>query len=219
MPNKNIRALALKEKLDVPMAILAVLWVVVIVASLILEKDNPLRNSLDGLDWIIWFIFLAEYSALLLIAEEKIYYIRQNVLDLIIVFLPALRILRLVKVLEISKTATVFSETLRELSVFLHHKKIYHLLFMAFFVVATGGVLIHFIEASSNPIFERYAYSFWWAMATMVTFGHSDIYLTSPIGQTIGVFLVIFGICFALYLAFALISWFIKRGSSIKMQG
>ncbi len=219
MPNKNTRALALKEKLDVPMAILAVLWVVVIVASLVLEENNPIRNSLEGVDWVIWFIFLAEYLTLFLIAEEKMYYVRQNVLDLIIVFLPALRILRLVKALEISKSATVFSETLREIELFLHHKKIYDLLFLAFFVITTGGVLIHFVEASYNPIFERYVYSFWWATVTTFTFGHSGIYPASSLGQTIAAALVLFGVGLALYFTFALISWFFRKNNPIKIQG
>lgn len=211
MLNKNTRALALKAKLDVPMAILAIIWVVVIVVSLILEENNPLRSSLDGLDWIIWFVFLAEYLTLLLIAEEKIYYIRHNILDLVIVFLPALRVLRIVKVLEIFKSATVFSETFREIELFLHHKKIYHLLFLAFFVVATGGVLIHLVEASSNPIFERYAHSFWWAMITMLTFGNSGVYPISPIGQVVETTLVAFGAFSALYFVFAVFFWIIKR--------
>jgi len=105
--NKNTRTLALKAKLDVPMAILAVLWVVVIVTSLILEENSPIRNSLEGLDWIIWFVFLAEYLTLVLLAEERIYYIRHNILDLVIVFLPALRVLRFAKALEIFKDVTV----------------------------------------------------------------------------------------------------------------
>ncbi len=219
MPNKNTRALALKEKLDVPMAILAVLWVVVIVASLVLEENSSIRNSLEGIDWIIWFIFLAEYFTLVFLAEEKMYYIRQNLLDLIIVFLPAFRILRLVKALEISKGATVFSETFREAELFLHHKKIYHLLFIAFFTIVAGGVFIHFVEASYNPVFERYAYSFWWAMVTMFTFGHSGIYPTSSFGQIIVAALILLGVSFVLYGTFALISWFIKRESPIKIQG
>ena len=220
MPNKNIRVLALKAKLDVPMAILAVLWVVVIVASLILEENSPTRNALEGLDWIIWFVFLAEYFTLLFIAEERMYYIRQNILDLVIVFLPALRILRLARALEVFKSVTVFSETFREIELFFHHKKIYDLLFLAFFVVATGGVLIHLVEASYNPIFERYAHSFWWAMITVLTFGHSDIYPISPPGQVIDVVLALFGAGFAVYFIFALISWFIKRNSNLtNIQG
>ncbi|MDO8572877.1 MAG: ion channel [bacterium] len=219
IPNKNTRALALKAKLDVPMAILAIIWVVVIVASLILEENNSIKNSLDGLDWIIWFVFLVEYFTLVFLAEEKIYYIRRNILDLIIVFLPALRILRIARALEIFKSATVFSETFRELSLFLHHKKIYNLLFLAFFVTTTGGVLIHLVEAPSNPIFERYAHSFWWAMATMFTFGHSGISPVSSAGQTIGVILALFGAGFALYFAFALVSWIAKRNNSRNLQG
>ena len=217
MPNKNIRVLALKAKLDVPMAILAVLWVVVIVASLILEENSPTRNALEGLDWIIWFVFLAEYFTLLFIAEERMYYIRQNILDLVIVFLPALRILRLARALEVFKSVTVFSETFREIELFFHHKKIYDLLFLAFFVVATGGVLIHLVEASYNPIFERYAHSFWWAMITVLTFGHSDIYPISIAGEIIEVVLVFFGAGFAFYFVFALISWFIRSKNLIKI--
>lgn len=217
IPNKNIRTLALKAKLDVPMAILAVLWVIVIVASLLLEENSPIRNSLEGLDWIIWFIFLVEYFALVFLAEERIYYIRHNILDLIIVFLPALRILRIARALEVFKSAAVFSETFREIELFLHHKKIYNLLFLAFFVVATGGVLIHLVEASSNPIFERYAHSFWWAMVTTLTLGHSGISPMSSAGQTIGVILVIFGGGSALYFVSVLISWFFKRNNSIKI--
>ena len=219
MPNKNIRVLALKAKLDVPMAILAVLWVVVIVASLILEENSPIRNSLEGLDWIIWFVFLAEYLTLVLLAEERIYYIRHNILDLVIVFLPALRVLRFAKALEIFKDVTVFSETFREVELFLHHKRIYHLLFLAFFVVATGGVLIHFVEASYNPIFERYAHSFWWAMVTMMTFGQSDINPVSSLGQVIEVVLAALGACFYIYFLLALTFWLIKKNGRTVVQG
>lgn len=219
MPNTNNRALALKAKLDAPMAILAVLWVVVIVASLVLEEDNPLKNSLDGLDWVIWFMFLAEYFTLILIAEERMYYIRQNMLDFIIVFLPALRVLRLARAMEIFKGATIFSETFREIELFLHHKKIYHLLFVVFFVVVTGGVLIHFVEASYSPIFEQYAYSFWWAMVTLLTFGHSSIYPISPLGQIINGVLGILWAGFVLYVVFSMIIWFIKRKNQAKIQG
>lgn len=208
---KNAKAIDLKERLDVPMAILAIFWVIVIVASLILEETDPIKNSLEGLDWIIWFVFLIEYITLVFIAEERIFYIRQNILDLVVVFLPALRILRIAKPLEIFKDATVFSETFRGIELFLHHKKIYHLLFLVFFLVVTSGVLIHIVEAPYNPIFELYSHSFMWALTTILTFGHSGIYPISPIGQIIDIGLIICGIASMIYFTVSLFLWFIKK--------
>ena len=92
-------------------------------------------------------------------------------------------------------------------------------LFLAFFVVATGGVLIHFVEASYNPIFERYAHSFWWAMVTMMTFGQSDINPVSSLGQVIEVVLAALGACFYIYFLLALTFWLIKKNGRTVVQG
>lgn len=141
IPNKNIRALALKAKLDAPMAILAVLWIVVIVTGLILEENNPMRNSLEGLDWVIWFLFLAEYVILVSLAGEKVRYVRNNIFDLVVVLLPALRILRVANALLLFKGATVVSETTRETLLFVRWKRAYYLVFLFVMLASVVGVL------------------------------------------------------------------------------
>ena len=71
---------------------LSAAWIALVVAELAI---GDLPRTLDILIWVIWGLFVLEFAAGLLLAPDRMRYIRANWLTVLSLVLPALRILRL----------------------------------------------------------------------------------------------------------------------------
>jgi len=92
-PEKEDRYALLRARLHLPMALLGVVWVVSIGLEFTLGPAHPAKQSLFYLDWAIWALFLSEYVMFLVLAKDRRRYVREHILDLVILLLPYLLVL------------------------------------------------------------------------------------------------------------------------------
>ena len=208
---KEDRYAFLRARLHLPMALLGVVWVVSISLEFTLGPAHPAKQSLFYLDWAIWALFLSEYVMFLVLAKDRRRYARKHILDLVIILLPALRVLRLGRVLVILRGTAILGETLRDAWSVLRKRKFHYLLVLNAAAVGAGSILVHLAEAPVNPFFATYGNCLWWTLVTMITGGYGDMYSLTAAGKVVAVVLMLLGISLLSYFAASLASWFVEK--------
>jgi voltage-gated potassium channel len=89
----------IEERLDIPMAVLAVVWVALIAYELVAPES--LRNELTLLGNAIWLVFVIEFAVKLAISGHPWRFVRRRWPSLLFLLLPALRVLRIFRVLRV----------------------------------------------------------------------------------------------------------------------
>ncbi len=83
----------LEDWLEMPMLVLGLAWLVLFLIELIWGL-SPL---LEAIGWVIWVIFILNFTVEFILAPRKIAYLRSNWLTVISLLLPALRVFRFVR--------------------------------------------------------------------------------------------------------------------------
>ncbi|HET9424601.1 MAG TPA: hypothetical protein VFO55_04445, partial [Gemmatimonadaceae bacterium] len=91
----------LEDRLDLPMALLGVVWL----GLLIVELVRGLNPVLAAMSTGIWVVFIAEFALRLFLAPDRWLYIRRSWLTAISLVVPALRIARLGAVFRAARLA------------------------------------------------------------------------------------------------------------------
>lgn len=216
VPIPEDRTFSLKARLHLPMALLGVVWVVAICLEFTLGPQHPAKRPLLYLDWAIWGLFLAEYLLFLVFSKDRPRYIRENLLDFIIILLPVARILRLGRALVLLRGMAILGETLREAWIVLRRRKFHYLLVLNAAAIAAGSVLVYLFEAPANPFFASYGNALWWTFLTMTTVGYGDMYPRTVPGKAIAVILILLGISLFSYFAASLASWFVEKDLTLE---
>jgi voltage-gated potassium channel len=95
-PTASERLAALVERrLDIPMAVLAVVWAALVAYELVAPARQ--RDDLATLGNVIWVIFIVEFVLKLSISRHPLRFLRRRWPSLLFLALPALRILRVVR--------------------------------------------------------------------------------------------------------------------------
>jgi voltage-gated potassium channel len=85
----------IEDRLDIPMALLAVLWTALVAYELIAPAD--LRGALATAGNVIWGIFALELLAKLVVAGNPLVFLRRRWPSVLFLMLPALRMLRVLR--------------------------------------------------------------------------------------------------------------------------
>ncbi|MDP8987449.1 MAG: ion transporter [Actinomycetota bacterium] len=97
-PTRRERAAALvEERLDVPMAVLAVVWAGLVAYELVAPAVQ--RDELALVGNVIWVLFVVEFVAKLWVSGNPVRFLRRRWPSVLFLALPALRVLRVVRAL------------------------------------------------------------------------------------------------------------------------
>ncbi|MDP9021019.1 MAG: ion transporter [Actinomycetota bacterium] len=97
-PTRRERAAALvEERLDVPMAVLAVVWAGLVAYELVAPAGQ--RDELALVGNVIWVLFVVEFVAKLWVSGNPVRFLRRRWPSVLFLALPALRVLRVVRAL------------------------------------------------------------------------------------------------------------------------
>src|SRR5690349_19884615 len=85
--------------LEGPMAFLGFVWL----ALLLVELTRGLTPALQFVSVVIWVFFILDFLLKLILAPQKLRFLKKNWLTAISLFIPALRIVRFARVLRIAR--------------------------------------------------------------------------------------------------------------------
>lgn len=151
------------------------------------------------IDNIITIIFIIDYVIRLVISQEKITFLKNNVLDLIAIipFTSLFKIFRVLKILKafkalkflkLARLSAYFARFYKRVRFFFDINGLKYMVFVSVSCIITGGIVIHFVEGMS------FWDGIWWSFVTATTVGYGDISPTTPAGRVIAAILMIVGI-------------------------
>lgn len=170
------------------------------------DLDEVWRHTCSAISWGVWAIYAADYLIRLMVAERRLEFVRQNLLDLSAVVLPMLRPLRLFRIL------LVFDIVQQRLSTGLRGRVVGHVAVLVAFLSALAALAMLDAErANPEANIRTYGDALWWAGTTITTVGYGDRYPTTGEGRLVGFGLMLGGIALLGVVTAALASWFIQR--------
>jgi voltage-gated potassium channel len=164
------------------------------------------RSVCQAGDLLIWGVFCIEYMARLLLARNKIGFVRTHWFDLSVLILPVLRPLRALRLLN----------ALRVLN---RHAVSWTRGRLALYVVATTGLIVLMaglavLEAERgdpHSTIRSYPQALWWAVCTITTVGYGDLYPATVEGRLVAVALMVGGLGLIGFTTGSLASWIVDQ--------
>jgi len=197
--------------LRTPLIVAALLAIPVIVVQ---ESDlggfwDPITAALD---WCIWGVFAANLVVMVAVVPDRLRWLRDNPLDVLIVvltppFLPAtMKIARALPVIRLVWLLLVANRLHGLFSV----QGLRYAALIVFTVVVGGGTLFVAAEpAQQLSIWD----GLWWSTETVTTDAYGDIYPTTGLGRVIAAVVMTTGVGFLALLTGSLAQRFVRGGS------
>jgi len=175
------------------------------------------------LDLAIYTLFIADYGIRFVLANSKLDFVKNNIIDLIAIFpfnsalrmLRALRILRFGRLLRFTRLLRVGSVTARGVNRFAKFfdtngfKYILVLVTVALFLSTFS--MVHFENMTTHD-------ALWWSFVTITTVGYGDISPVTLAGRITAITLMLVGIGLIGALSSTITSFFIQEKKDAKKK-
>ena len=198
-------------RFELPMILLAI-WIMI---EWYLKAKGIYPATFDRItDWSIWLFFVLETVVLTSLVENKLRYLRNNWMNLLIISMgvPLLwgggtyaAALRGLRVLLIFPLLLNTSDTIRKV---LERNHLGTTLLVALAFTLMSGLLIAGIDPSIDTIWD----GIWWAWVTVATVGYGDTVPQSAAGKVFGAVVILFGVGFFSLLTASFSAYFVSRG-------
>jgi len=213
----------LEKHLELPMAILAVVWL----ALFILEMVRGSNTLLTIFSTVIWVIFIAEFLLRLTLAPDRWKFIRRSWLTIIALVVPALRILRFAAVVRATRVVRAargvrlvravgaMNRGFGALGKTLRRNGAWYVTGLILLVCFGGAAGMYALEPHSMPGkgFSSYADALWWTAMIITTLG-SAYWPQTGEGRILAVIISLAAISVFGYLTATLSSFFVGRDAS-----
>jgi len=204
--------------LDIALVIAAVATIPLAIA----QTTDGADPWLIAADWAVWAVFVVQFTVMLVLAKDRLAYVRANWLGPVVIFLTfpllphVLKLMRLaaftrmLRLLQLPATATRGARALRNSLI---RPGVIGIMVVAIFLVVVGGGLLAALEPET--VRGGFWSGLWWAMETVTTVGYGDIVPTTPVGRLVAVAVMLAGIGVVATLAAAIASYFLGQGHDL----
>lgn len=200
---------------DLPLTLLAVLWLPVLVLPLVMDLPASVVRTFDLTDLVIWLLYGAEYLVRLYLSPSRTRFVTHHLIDLAVVVLPVLRplrALRLLRLFTLSRAAVVLVNALTRIRGILTHRGLHFVLMGVTGIVVVGsGVELAFEQHAHGANIHNFGESLWWAIVTVTTVGYGGNYPVTTGGRCVAVVLMLVGIGLIGSLSATVASYFVEE--------
>lgn len=205
---------------QIPMLILGIIWIFLLILEL-LKKSNPLFEKLSI---AIWIIFILDFFIKFIIAPSKKKFIKYNILTILSLFVPAVRIFvvfRLVKLFNLTRGIIVLklvSGMNRGMNTLAHtfEKRAFGFLaFLTVIVWLVSAAGMYEFEKKSDPGIPDYTNAVWVTAMFMSTVG-ADTWPKTMEGKFLCLFLSVYGFTVFGYVTATFASSFFEEDNTPK---
>lgn len=198
-------------------------WVVVLAALLSVPLTVAEVNGQEGLpydvaDWVIWAVFVADYFLGLVVATDRVRYVRGEWLSLGVVLvsfplLPSLfalaRLARLARLIRLVRLVALATRLGSGLKATVGRQSFLYLLSLFLLLILMAGAGMALVEPKTvkGSIWD----GMWWAVVTATTVGYGDISPVTVAGRLIAVVLMLMGIGLTATLAASVAAYFVHQ--------
>jgi voltage-gated potassium channel len=191
---------------DIPLTVAAAVFLGVYAWEVIADLQPPADLIPETILWVIWGVFVVDFIVNLILAERRVRWFFRHFLDFLIVVLPALRPLRLLRLVVLLR--------------FLNRGAGRALRGRVVTYAAGAAIILVFVAALAELDVERHAVgthihnfgdALWWACVTIASVGYGDITPVTIEGRFIAVGVMVAGIALVGTVAATFASFFIDR--------
>ncbi|HKY43425.1 MAG TPA: ion transporter [Pyrinomonadaceae bacterium] len=211
----------LESWLETPMIVLGFIWLALLIAELRLGI-NPF---LEMLGTVIWTIFILDFVVRLVIAPQKLSYLKSNWLTVVALIVPALRILRIIRVVRLLRVAratrglrllrlvTSLNRGMKAIGASFGRRGFGYILALTLIVNLTGAAGMYAFEREMPRGFDSYGAALWWTAMLLTTMG-TEYWPQTAEGRVLCFLLSLYGFAVFGYVTAALASYFVGRDAN-----
>jgi voltage-gated potassium channel len=205
-------AVVIEERLDIPMAALAVVWALLVAYDLVAPEAQ--RDLLAVAGNVIWGLFLLEFAAKLWVSGHPLRFMRRRWPSVIFLILPALRffrVLRAVRALRVLPAARVVGSSYRAVGTArnLLQDRLVFLVAATAIAVWSGGQLLYLLERHRPGGVESLGDALWWSANAGI--GANLVYEpVTLVGRLLSIVLVAYSVVVFASVAAALGAFFVE---------
>ncbi|WP_426061098.1 ion transporter [Hymenobacter sp. B1770] len=205
----------LTEWLETPMLVLGFAWLLLLGIELIWE----LTPALETLGTTIWVIFILDFLLKFILAPQKLSFLKSNVITLISLVVPALRLFRLARVfraaravrgLRLVKVVGSLNRGMKALTNSFGRRGVRYVLALTGVVLLLGAAGMYAFEKDVPNGLHTYPEALWWTAMLLTSMGSSYWPETSE-GRVLCFILALYGFAVFGYFTATLASFFMGR--------
>jgi voltage-gated potassium channel len=230
-PNGQVRKEVLKQRegllhqvqeaVELPLLVLSGAWL----ALLIWEFVGTSRPALTVAQRFIWGVFILEFLLELVLAPRKLQFLRSNLLGLLALILPALRILRTFRVVRFWRAAsplrgirllrlvTSLNRGVGALRASMGRRAFGYVLASSLAVLFTGAAGMYAFEKDVSGGLPSYSAALWWTAMLLSSIG-TEYWPKTGEGQVLCLLLALYGLGIFGYVAASLAAFFVGRDAA-----
>lgn len=206
----------IESKLELPMIILGIIWLVL----LILELTTGLSSTLQVVSLVIWVVFILDFLLKVLVAQRKVRFLQKNLLTIISLIIPALRVFRIFRFVQLLRSiratqsirlVSIFGSAnrgMRVLSKVMSRRGFGYVLLVTVLVILLGAAGMFAFERSANSGFTDFGTALWWSAMLVASIG-TDRWPLTPEGRVLSFVLSVYGFATFGYVTATIASFFI----------
>ncbi|MGH9091743.1 MAG: ion transporter [Acidimicrobiales bacterium] len=208
---------------DLPLTVLAVLWLPVLVVPLAVDLPPDVADSFSVFSFFVWAAFVVEYLVKIYLAPSRRRFVTHHLLDLLVIVVPVfrpLRALRLLRVAELGRVGIVLANALRRARAILTHRGLHFVLLAVLGIVfACAALVLAFERHARGSNIHDFGQALWWAVVTVTTVGYGTRFPVTPGGQGVAVVLMLVGIGLIGVLTASVASYFVESRAEREKAG
>jgi voltage-gated potassium channel len=215
---RNELLLRLQGLLEGPMVILGFIWLVL----LFIDLTQGLSSFLQTISTLIWIIFILDFSLKLILAPAKLAFMKHNVLTLISLLVPALRVFRLARAFRLMRSLRAargfrlvkvvgsLNRGLRALGASMSRRGFGYVLASTVLVTLLGSVGMYAFENEPANGLQHYSEALWWTVMLLTSLG-SEYWPRTAEGRILCFLLALYGLAVFGYFTATLATYFMGR--------
>lgn len=193
-----------------PLLFLSVVFIIAYAVPIVAPTVSPtLQSACETTLIFIWITFIVDYVGRLFLSQNRILFLRTNVIDLLAIMLPALRPLRALRIVSVILIAT------RRLGNSVRHRVTIYLSSLAFFTWFMAGLAMTDAEYGvPDANIKNFVDGLFWSFTALIAGGNGPLNPVSDQGKIVEV--VVFLASFALVgtLSAIIVSWIIDTSKA-----
>jgi len=194
-----------EERSSGPLSVLAGVFLLVYGAP-ILWQDMPswLSRTCAGLNTLVWVVFVVDFAIRLVLVQHRARFVLTHPIEVLTVFLPMLRPMRVLRVF--AATHTLFTRgggLLRGGQAIVVSTGL---------LVGIGALAVLDAERGApDALITEPADALWWAITTVTTVGYGDLYPVTGTGRIVAAALMLVGISLVGTVTATVATWFVAQ--------
>lgn len=160
---------------------------------------------------VTWALFALDFLARLALSVERRQFVRDNVLDLVVVALPLLRPLRLLRLV------TLLTVLNRYAGGSLRGRVVVYVVGSTALVLFIAALAVLDAERGApGATVSTFSDALWWSMTTVTTVGYGDLFPVTATGRVVAGGLMLAGIALLGTVTATLASWLVQRVAEVE---